>query len=327
MGEFETIAKLRQLLSAPASDVEIGVGDDCAVLRTGAGRLLVTTDALVEGVHFPAGWSDWHLLGFRCAAATLSDVASMGGVPRWLVVALACRELDDVRIEALYRGMMEACRPCQCTIVGGDTCGSPGPAMVTVTGMGVLAPGVERPLLRSGAKVGDVVAVTGCLGDAAAGLALLEGRLRVEGDEAEYLRQRFWKPAARVAEAGVLGRIEGVHAMMDISDGLGQDLGHICEESGVSAVVDRSRIPLSGVLASLHRSGGAPVMEWAVGGGEDYELLVTLSPEALAAASGLLRSVGLSSLTQVGRIEDGSGVRDEAGRSLSGLGFDHFRKA
>jgi len=251
----------------------------------------------------------------------------MAGVPKWMVVALACSELDDVRIEALYRGMMEACAPWACRIVGGDTCGSPGPAMVSVTGMGVLAQGVERPLLRSGACVGDVVAVTGCLGDAGAGLALLQGSLELAGKDAEYLLGRFWKPTARVAEGALLGRMPGIHSMMDISDGLGRDLGHICEESGVGAEVDLSLLPLSGPLTRLRDSGESRIQLWSAGGGEDYELLVTLSPVAFSAACESLKSAGLAALTQVGRIVEGVGVEDTDGRSLCAMGFDHFKSA
>ncbi len=323
MGEFEIIDRIRACVGPMPESVEVGIGDDCAVLNLGAGRLLVTTDALVEGVHFPDGIEDWGLLGYRCAAATLSDIASMAGIPRWLVITLASPHLDSGRVQELYAGMTQACLPWGCVIVGGDTCRSPGPIMVNVTGLGTLGPGVQRPLLRCNAKPGDWVAVTGTLGDAAAGLAVLQGRLKAAEKTQDWLVSRFWKPQARVSHGVELGRWPGIHAMMDISDGLGRDLSHICQDSGVGALLNTDTLPISEALRSLTQVQPAQVLDWVLAGGEDYELLVTGTPEAITSASKGLNELGLAPLTVVGHMVSGCGVRDLQGRDLSGCGFEH----
>lgn len=323
MGEFEVIDGIKRQMGTPGRDVLVGIGDDCAVLAPESGPLLVTTDALVEGVHFPEGPENWTLLGFRSAAATLSDIAAMAGVPKWLVVTIASPTLDSTKVTQLYQGMTQACAPFRCVIVGGDTCRSPGPVMISVTGLGTPSPGVPRPLLRSGAQPGDLVAVTGTLGDSAAGLAVLQGRLAANPDAEQYLLHRFWRPSARVFEAAVLGRIAGIHAMMDISDGLGRDLSHVCVASGVGAVLDVTRIPLSRQLATLLPHHSATCRQWAVGGGEDYELLVTGTPTAIEAAASQLAAAGLAGLTVVGRTVAGAGVKDDQGNDLSTTGFEH----
>ncbi len=328
MKEFEIIGRLAELCGRSFGAegdglVNQGIGDDCAVLWPGGGPLLVTTDVLVEGVHFPVGASNWADVGYRSVAATLSDLAAMGSVPQWLLVTLAMRGMEVAAVEALYEGMGQACLPHGCKIVGGDTSSSPGPTFINVVGMGRMAQAELMPLMRSGAREGDLVVVTGSLGDSAAGLAVLEGRLECGAEAGDYFLGRFWRPSARVEQGVALAGLGGVHAMMDLSDGLGRDLGHMCRASSVGAVVERGHLPRSEAMLELERRGERHAEGWIIGGGEDYELLMAMDPSAYSAATDLFARRGLGRLTAVGRFVSGSGVVDTQGNQLSALGYEH----
>ncbi len=293
--------------------VRVGIGDDCAVLELGAGRLLLaTTDLLVEDVHFRRRYATAADLGWKALAVNLSDIASMGGRPRWALVALACPEGVTVEeAEAFYTGMLELAGAHDVAVVGGDTSASPRGWIVNVTLLGEAAP---ASVLRSTATPGDVVAVTGALGRAAAGLAVLERGTAPAGvapAAVEEVKAAHLRPRPRVREGQWLAAAGGVTAMIDLSDGLATDLGHISEESRVGA-----------------DALGADPLAWATGGGEDYELLVTCTPGAFARlADGLAAATG-TRLTAIGEIAPaGEGVRyrDASGREVAvAPGFEHF---
>jgi len=335
VGELGLIRRIRQTTAAASGPgVLTGIGDDTAVLALSPGAaLLATTDLVIEDVHFRRATTSFLDLGWKALAVNLSDVASMGGVPRYALVALAVpasAEMEDV--DALYAGMREAAAPHGVAIVGGDTAGSPHGWFVNVT---VLGEHTGTPRLRSAAKPGDAVAVTGSLGRSAAGLALLERGLAhtraagVPEAAAEELAVAHRRPTPRVAEGRWLGQAPGVHAMMDLSDGLATDLGHICRESGVGARVMTDRLPTAESVRQAARALGRNPIEWAAAGGEDYELLVTCAPEAAAALARGLREATGTPLTVVGEIEGGkSGIHwiGADGEPLAvGSGFEHFR--
>ena len=331
LGERGLIRRIRT--SAGAKDaalgVEVGIGDDTAVLAVPPGhKLLATTDLLIEDVHFRRTSAAPADIGWKALAVNLSDIAAMGGIPRWALVALAVPADTDVEaVDAFYAGMAEAAGPHGVTVVGGDTSASPGGWTVNVTLLGI-HPG--EPRLRSHARAGDAVAVTGSLGVSAAGLHTLEiglDRARDAGLAAARLaRSRGPPPArARVAE-GLAGPAPGVHAMMDCSTPRHGPRAHLPGERGgrpralerVPSRARRARRP-----APLGATRGV-----AVSGGEDYELLLTCDPAAAdQLIAGLAEATG-TALTVIGRIEGAAGEiafvdADGAPITMRG-GFEHF---
>ncbi len=335
LGERGLIRRIRSSAAAASATpgVEVGIGDDTAVLAVPPGhKLLATTDLVIEDVHFRRLSAAPADIGWKALAVNLSDIAAMGGTPRWALVALAVpadATVDDV--DAFYAGMAEAAAPHGVTVVGGDTSATPGGWTVNVTLLGT-HPG--EPRLRSHARAGDAVAVTGSLGASAAGLHALELGLDRARDTglagaclAEITRAHL-RPRARVAEGRWLGQAPGVHAMMDCSDGLATDLAHICRESGLGARVRLDRVPVSAAAREAARALGADAREWAVSGGEDYELLLTCDPAAAdRLIEGLAEATG-TALTVIGRIEETPGEvafvdADGAPVAMRG-GFEHF---
>ena len=315
--------------SGRGAGVRVGIGDDCAVLEPGAGRcVLATTDLLVEDVHFRRRYATAADVGWKALAVNLSDIASMGGRPRWGLVALACPEGVTVEeAEAFYAGLLELARAHDVAVVGGDTSASPRGWIVNVTLLGEAAPAF---VLRSTAKPGDAIAVTGALGLAAAGLAVLERGTAPAGvapAALEEVKAAHLRPRPRVQEGQWLAAAGGVTAMIDLSDGLATDLGRICEESRVGAAVELARLPLNAAARAVAAAVGGDPLAWATGGGEDYELLVTCQPDAFVRlADGLAAATG-TTLTAIGAITPAGGVRytDAAGREVVvAPGFEHF---
>jgi thiamine-monophosphate kinase len=316
IGEFGLIARLTGGL-AGGPGVELGVGDDAAVLAVTPGhRLVVTTDVLVEGLDFRADLSgprDW---GWKTVAVNCSDLAAMGAEPRWLVLALTVPEATPVAtLEAIYAGVDEACRAFGMALVGGDV--SAGPALsLAATALGE----AERPVPRSGARPGDRLAVTGPLGAAAAGLALLQS-----GDPAAAdLLGRFpglaaahRRPEPAVAMGLRLARA-GASAMIDVSDGLAGDALHLAEASGVGVEVHDAAVPLAPGVAEAAALLGRDPLDLALGGGEDFVL-----------AAALPRTADLGGVLDCGRFtpDPASRVRITARgpEPLTGLAYDHFR--
>jgi thiamine-monophosphate kinase len=310
-----------------AAGVRVGIGDDCAVLEPDAGEiLLATTDLLIEDVHFRRRYAEPADIGWKSIAVNLSDIASMGGRPRWALVALACpNETDTEAVEAFYEGVHALAAEHGVAVVGGDTSSSRDGWIVNITMLGQ----GRRPCLRSTARVGDVVAVTGALGRSAAGLAVLE-RGAPAGVPAALLADAtgaHLRPVPRVREGRWLGEADGVTAMMDLSDGLATDLGHIAEASRVGARIDVFRIPVSDTARRIAAAFSIDALGWATGGGEDYELLVTCAPgTADAVRDGLARATG-ATLTVIGEIVAGAGVRfvgSDGTDAAVGPGWQHF---
>jgi thiamine-monophosphate kinase len=296
--------------------VEVGVGDDAAVLVPAPGRrLVVTTDVLVDGVHFRDDLSEPEDWGWKAVAANVSDVAAMGGEPRWLVVALTVPAGTAVeRLERVYAGLAEACRAFVVALVGGDT--SAGPALsLAVTALGEAG----QVVTRSGARPGDRLAVSGPLGAAAAGLALLE-----RGDAgARELLGRFpslaaahRRPRPDLAAGPRLARA-GATAMVDVSDGLAGDALHLAEASGTGLEVVDAAVPLAAGVAEAAALLGRDPVELALGGGEDFVL-----------AAALPRAADVGGVVDCGRFvaDPARRVRQtQAGpRPLAGLAYDHF---
>jgi thiamine-monophosphate kinase len=295
--------------------VRIGIGDDCAVLELPDGALLATADLLIEDVHFRRRYATAGDIGWKALAVNLSDIAAMGGRPLWALVSLALPgDVAAEEIEAFYTAMIALGDSHATTIVGGDTCQSAAGWIVSVTMLGE-AP--ARPRLRAGARPGDRIAVTGALGRSAAGLALLERNAREPAD----LLVAHLRPTPRVPEGQALARIDGVTAMIDLSDGLATDLQHIADESGVGARVWLDRLPVDAATRRTAAALAADATRWATSGGEDYELLVTIDPDSVPAATRAVPLTVIGECTTAGALEflsaDGRTVEVPAG-------FEHF---
>jgi thiamine-monophosphate kinase len=334
LGEFGLIDILDEIVASEEKSGEawdnliIGIGDDAAAWssraaawRSSSGVELATIDAMVQDVHFKLGMTSWEELGWKSLAINLSDIAAMGGSPRYALVSLGLPGETDVRdIIFLYQGMLELARQYEVAVIGGNISGSP---LVTIN-IAVYG-NARRPeelLARSGARPGDKIAVTGYLGAAAAGLEMLTGGLSFDTQTTVALRKSFLQPVPRVKEGLVLVE-SGVRAGIDISDGFVSDLGHICKASGLGARVRNDLLPVAPVVKT-HFSDRA--RELALSGGEDYELLFTAPMPVME----VVKSAIGCPVTIVGEmvLDQSAGVilLDENGNIYSPpkAGWDHF---
>lgn len=308
-GEFGLIEHIQAGIQVPEGIT--GIGDDCAIIPQQTGReTLVSTDMLVEGSHFLMDHITPYQLGWKSAAVNISDLAAMGGrcVGSFLSFALP-KGLQQAWIEDFFRGYKELSALYDCPLLGGDTTTSPDRLCINVTVLGEMPSGTS--VKRNGAKVGDWICVTGPLGDSAAGLQHILQQKPL--DEAGlWLVDRHYLPRPRIREGMALAAA-GVHAMMDISDGIGSDLRHILKASGVGAEVDLRSIPVSEVMQKKCADFGWDPLELALSGGEDYELLFTLSPEQAEQLTvphhRIGRIVAGNALTWVGGAKDYVGFR------------------
>ena len=314
IGELELIRRIARMAGGDHPQLLVGIGDDCAVLPWGDGQvLLVTTDMLVEGQHFCRDWCSPRQIGIRAAEANLSDIAAMGGEPRWAFCALALPPTfpaDD--LEQLHEGMLASFKQWGVALAGGDTCR--GEALVLSLTLLGCAPETQVRR-RCDARPGDLLGVTGTLGKAKAGLELLRaGAQGIGGDE------HFLEPRCRLELVPVLA--PQVRALIDVSDGLASEVRHICEASSVGAEVQQEQIPLSAATRGAARLLGQDPVEWALCGGEDFELLFSATPEAMDR----IHATG-ADVTVVGRIlpaEQGIWLVRHHERLPLGHGFDHF---
>ncbi|HEU4669120.1 MAG TPA: thiamine-phosphate kinase [Dyella sp.] len=322
--EFRLIERLQALTAQARDDVRLGIGDDAALLAVPAGQeLAVAIDTLVEGVHFPAGTTPADV-GWKVLAVNLSDLAAMGATPAWALLALTLpaqpSAAQQARVDGLAEGFAQLARTHGVALVGGDT--TRGPFALSVAVHGFVPPG--QALRRDGARAGDLVFVTGTLGDAAAALQRLAQAADPDEEKRRaWLRTRLNRPQPRVA-AGLALR-DRASACIDISDGLLADLGHLCSASAVGAELDAARLPLSSALLGCCEPITA--RDCALSGGDDYELCFTVSPARAAEVQADLARLGCGA-TRIGRIVAGTGVRvrGEDGQWLAPgrTGWDHF---
>ena len=320
--EFRLIERIRELTAQPRDDVRLGIGDDAAVLAVPAGQeLAVAIDTLVEGVHFPRGTAPADI-GWKALAVNLSDLAAMGASPAWALLALTLPDVDAAFVEGFAKGFARLAQPHRLALVGGDT--TRGPMSISVVVHGFVPPG--KALTRAGARVGDAVMVTGTLGDAAAGLQALQQPLRDDDHRAglrEFLIERLNRPTPRLA-AGTALRGQAT-ACIDISDGLLADLGHVCVASGVGAEIDAALLPRSSALMALYDEAAA--LQFALSGGDDYELCFSVPAQRLADVQADLSRLGCG-VTRIGRIVEGAGVRvrgaDGEWLATDRPGWEHF---
>ena len=281
LSEDQLIEAIARVLSGEEPGVVVGIGDDAAVVERGSGQPVLTTDLLVEGVHFERASISARDLGAKAITVNVSDIAAMAASPRYALVSLAVPlDVDAAWVMELYGGIREACAEHALALVGGDT-NRAELIVLSVAVVGEVAPG--RALTRSGARPGDRIVVTGSLGAAAGGFALSRAHpsraaAALSEPWGRALVEALARPVARVGEAQLLARA-GATAMMDLSDGLAKDLSRLCLASGVGAHLDLGAVPVSPALRAAAPMLGIDALELAIGGGEDYELLATLHPD------------------------------------------------
>lgn len=323
MGEFDLIARIAASAGTRA-DVELGIGDDAAILRFAPDeRVVVAVDTLVAGVHFPQDTAA-EAIGHKALAVNLSDLAAMGAEPRFALWALSMPGPDRAYAEGLLAGLCDLARLHDVALVGGDT--TRGPLSLSITVLGAVPPGLA--LTRHGAREGDLIYISGHPGEAAAALALRDTpATQPESGHAlaaEKLRRRLDRPTPRVALGLALRGIAS--ACIDVSDGLLADLGHIAARSGLAALIDPELLPLS---LALRTAIPAPARqrELVLSGGDDYELCFSAAPERAAAITELAARLNLP-LTRIGQMGPGSGVwvyaEDGSLRAPQRRGYEHF---
>jgi thiamine-monophosphate kinase len=324
LGEFGLIDRIRRTATT-GRGVRIGIGDDAAWVANPTGSSLVTADLLIEGVHFDLRWTSFFELGYKSLAVNLSDIAAMGGAPTFALLSLGIpANFDSRQIDALYRGVNALARKYRVAIVGGDT----NVAKSVIISVCVIGDPPSRPIRRRGARVGDDIFVTGTLGDSALGLKLLKGnRPRPARRFIAQLLQRHHQPTPRIIAGALLARQLLATAMIDVSDGLLQDLEHICRASRTGAVILNEHLPLSPAYRACAGNDGT---RYALSGGEDYELLFCARPQNRTRIKNLEQRAGVR-ITRIGTCvpaEKGITVIDGSGKPLPirFKGHDHFEQ-
>ncbi|HEX7051673.1 MAG TPA: thiamine-phosphate kinase [Longimicrobiales bacterium] len=316
--EFDLIRRFLERGAAPGADIRVGPGDDAAVIAPG---IVASADLSIEGVHFRRDWIDPEEIGYRACAAALSDLAAMAARPIGVLAACAFPDADvpdtAVRVAA---GIREAAEHAGAAVLGGDVSRSPGPLIIDVAVLGAAV----RPVLRSGARPGDALWVTGRLGGAAAAVLCWQTGAAVPA----AARAAFARPRPRIPEARWLAEHDALHALIDLSDGLAGDATHLAAAADVGIVLDASTIPVH--PAARQAVGPEEALRLALTGGEDYELCFAAPPRAIEAVASAFEATWHTPLTRVGEVVPDGGVRlrraDGSLQPLDAAGFDHFRR-
>lgn len=321
MGEFELLARIRERLLPPGPRIQLGSGDDAAITVPG-GATATSVDALIDGVHFRREWSSLGQIGGKALAVALSDLAAMGAAPGEAYAVLGIpSDLDEAGCLELLDGLARVGAETGTTLAGGDVTRAPVLTLaITVVGH---APEPRRFVTRAGARPGDVLVVTGELGAAAAGLLLLESKPSTRTSGALLGRQL--EPQPRLQAGRVLAEA-GATAMIDLSDGLGGDAGHIAAAGGVGLRIEAAALPIATGVAEVAGAVGQDALQLAVSGGEDYELLATIPADLLDSAAAAVAEHGGTELTPIGEVVAGEGVeiRLPGGALLEPTGFDQL---
>jgi len=324
LGEFGLIERVRRA-TPRGRGVRLGIGDDAAWVQTRSGSCLLTADLLIEDVHFDLKWTSLYALGYKTLAVNMSDIAAMGGTPAYLMLSLGIpAAFNSEDVDEFYRGIRSLSVKSGVALVGGDT--SVAKSLFVSACLVGQAP--YRPITRGGARIGDDIYVTGTLGDSALGLTLLKRKSPKLSAQraAKFLFSRHHFPTARVRVGATLAKEKLARAMIDISDGLLQDLSHICKASRIGAIVAEERLPLSSAYRSL---AGADGTRHALAGGEDYELLFCARRRDRSRIT-KLEEVTDVPITRIGTCvhwRDGMTVLDRTGHRVETrtAGHDHFK--
>jgi len=331
VGEFSLIAGIRRRMEGKyPPEVVKGIGDDCAVLRQSGGMdWVVTTDSQVEDVHFRRTWLTPFQIGWRAMAVNLSDVAAMGARPFGALAALTLPPTTELAFfEGLLDGLCELGFRFDCPLLGGNLAQDPGRVTLTLTVFGSVPQG--QAVYRSGARPGDDIWVSGQLGGSAAGLRTFLQPIALPDHMQEALRQRYAQPLPRLQEAVFLRASGQLTSLIDLSDGLAGDLGHICEESGVGAQIVAPAVPLAAGVREVAAALGDDPLLYALRGGEDFELCCTSRPGSIDPLLPTFQAHYGIELTRIGSITPEPTLRlrhaDGSETSLSAHAFDHFQQ-
>ncbi len=329
VGEFSLIASIRHRMEGKyPSEVALGIGDDCAILHPQSGmEWVITTDTQVEDVHFRRAWLTPYQIGWRAMAVNLSDIAAMGAQPFGALAALALPVATEATFfDQLLDGLCDLGLHCQCPLIGGNLARDPAHLSLTLTVLGHVPRG--QSVLRGGAKVGDEIWVSGQLGGAAAGLRTFKYTIALSDTDCTPLRRRYAQPQPRVREAIFLRASGCLTSMIDLSDGLAGDLGHLCDESGVGAQIMAAALPLQAGVREVAVAQGEDPLELALRGGEDFELCCTARPGTLNPLLDAFWDQFGIGLTRIGTMTSERVLQlvhaDGLQTSLSPQAYDHF---
>jgi thiamine-monophosphate kinase len=331
LNEDQLVEAMVAALGKPPRTLRVGIGDDAAAWKAHPHHLsLLTTDMLVDGVHFRLAETTPRALGWKALAENLSDIAAMGGTPTVAVIALGLTAaIDETWIREFYRGLAELGARSSCAIAGGDIVRAPA-LTISITVAGEVR--TSRLRTRAGARAGDVIAVSGPLGLAAAALKMMDSRVpELDGRvDVQLLRDAYQMPQPRLREGRFFGSRQAVHALMDVSDGLSTDAARMARASGVDIVLDAAALAPHSAVAAVAAATGADAKDLVLNGGDDYELLASIEPRAFKhVADGFRRRAGRK-LVALGRCEPGDGrVWIEASgkrEAVAPSGYDHLKK-
>ncbi len=332
IGEFGLIRRIHKLTEregVKASGVTLGIGDDCASFQPDRGyEILVTCDCMIEGRHYVPGHITPYDLGRRAMAVNISDIGAMGGIPLYALVSLGLRRDTPVKdVDAIYSGFMKELNPLGASVIGGNITGTDSHNFINITMTGKVES--ERMLRRSGAVAGDLILVTGYPGQAAAGLKrLFDGHFAACLYD-DPLVKVYNLPVHRAREGRAVALSGIATSMIDISDGLMGDLGHICEQSGVGAEIIRDRLPISRHMRELIDQQGWNVYEIITGDSDDYELVITCAPDNKDKVREAVAAISDVPVTEIGVITPEQGVKivapDGVRHPVRPTGWDHFK--
>jgi len=331
LAEFALIQRIAKRFGGLRNQTLIGIGDDCAVTQSNAKSLqLITTDLLVEDIHFNRRFASCRDIGYKAMVGNLSDIAAMGGVPRQFLTSIAIPpSFSRNNVDALYEGMMQPAKQSGVALIGGDTSSSPRTLFLSLTILGEVKP--AHVIQRIGLQVGDEIFVTGTLGDSNAGLRILQtpAHKRVPRSCRTWLIQRHLRPIARLDAGQRLAKYRLATAMIDLSDGLSGGLAHLCELNAVGATINVSHLPISDALRTYAHRMGEQAYDIALQGGEDYELLFAIRPESLSRLKRWITR-GLLNATHIGTItpkQQGLRMITPTGsiRRMPIRSYEHFR--
>ena len=327
IGERGLIQRIRDRFPTPPGSLQIGIGDDAAVAEGVRGELeVLTTDVLVEGVHFDLRFSSFADVGYKALAVNVSDIAAMGATPRLALLSLILPDrLTVADLDGLLDGFSRMAEEAGVTLAGGNITRTPGPLTIDVTAIGHVRP--RRVLTRGGGKSGDILYVTGEVGSAAAGLGMLRAAAQVPDDaDVAALIDRHCRPVPRLRVGAILGRTRTATACMDLSDGLADAVSQIAQASSTGAVIDAAALPLAPAARRWFESQGHDPVRAALAGGDDYELLFSVSPKTGGRLRTVIRQARGVRITRIGELTASPAIlvkRDAATEPMPG-GFTHF---
>ncbi len=330
LGEFAFIDRFSKAFQTASKNHLLGIGDDCAVIPIDdENSQLVTTDTLVDSIHFISSKTDPIDLGYKALAVNLSDIAAMGGTPKYAFLCLTTPQ--DIEVEwydKFFDGFKQCCDQFEVKLLGGDMTKTTSHLVITVSLLGTAAK--DKIKFRSTAKPGDLICVTGKIGDSVGGLHAYMNSLP-NSEAVEYLKNAHFRPYPHIAEGKWLAAHTGVHAMLDISDGIESDIQRIMEKSGCGAEIELTELPLSDHYIDIGRDQGWDIWELALTGGEDYCLMLTLDPKHYAKIADQFASQFNKNLSKIGNITDKKAelklTFEGEGHEITKRGYNHFREA